>query len=134
MFARDIQKKMDISRLDSIKSQFIEFGTQYGQNWNNLRFVYVHLKSTYLSQQVEWKENSYELYKLSRFDYLEKLVIGEVVRNGKFYKLKSFTDIVVVPVVDAFETLFRQSAENSELTIININGWVENERDTSDKL
>ena len=114
MFARDIQKKMDFSRLDSIRSQFLEFGTQYGQNWNKLRFAYVHLKSAYLSQQAEWKENSDELYKLSRFDYLEKLIIGEVVRNGKFYKLKSFTDIVVVPVVDAFETLFRQSAENSE--------------------
>lgn len=121
MFSRDIQKKMDISRLDSIKSQFLDFGTQYGQNWNNLRFAYVHLKSAYLSQQVDWRENSGELYKLSRFGYLEKLVMREVVTNGKFYKLKSFSDIVVVPIVDAFETLFRQSAENSEQGTILIN-------------
>ena len=114
IFARDIKKKMDISRLDSIKLQFLEFSFKYGQNWNNIRFAYVHLKSAYLSQQIEWKENSDELYKLSRFDYLKKLIIGEVTRNGKFYKLKSFSDIVVVPIVDAFETLFRQSAENSE--------------------
>ena len=114
MFARDIQKKMDINRLDSIRSQFLEFGTQYGQNWNNLRFAYVHLKSAYLSQQVEGKLNGNELYKLSHFDYLERLVINEVVKNGKFYKLKSFSDIVIVQVVEAFETLFRQSAQNSE--------------------
>lgn len=114
MFARDIQKKMDINRLDSIRAQFLEFGTQYGQSWNNLRFAYVHLKSAYLSQQTEWELTGNELYKLSRFAYLEKLVINEVVKNGKFYKLKSFSDIVVVPVVDAFETLFRQSAQNSE--------------------
>jgi GTP-binding protein EngB required for normal cell division len=114
MFARDIQKKMDINRLDSISAQFLEFGTQYGQSWNNLRFAYVHLKSAYLSQQTEWELNGNELFKLSRFDYLEKLVINEVVKNGKFYKLKSFSDIVVVQVVDAFETLFRQSAQNSE--------------------
>lgn len=114
MFERDIQKKMDMNRLDSIRNQFLEFGTQYGQDWNNLRFAYVHLKSAYLSQQTEWKLNGNELYKLSRFDYLEKLVITEVVKNGKFYKLKSFSDIVVVPVIDAFETLFKQSAQNSE--------------------
>jgi GTP-binding protein EngB required for normal cell division len=114
MFERDIQKKMDINRLDSIRTQFLEFGIQYGQNWNNLRFAYVHLKSAYFSQQNEWKFNCNQLYKLSRFDYLEKLVINEVVENGGFYKLKSFSDIVIVPVVDAFETLFRQSAQNSE--------------------
>lgn len=114
MFARDIQKKMDMTRLDSIRSQFLEFGTQYGQNWDYLRFAYVHLKSAYLSQQTESEVNGNDLYKLSRFGYLEKLVINEVIKNGKFYKLKSFSDIVVVPVVDAFETLFRQSAQNSE--------------------
>ncbi|WP_346200548.1 GTPase [Caldifermentibacillus hisashii] len=114
MFARDIRKKMDINRLNSIRTQFLEFGTQYGQNWNSLRFAYVHLKSAYLSQQTEWKLNGNELYKLSHFNYLEKLIISEVVKNGKFYKLKSFSDIVVVPIVDAFETLFRQSAQNSE--------------------
>lgn len=114
MFARDIQKKMDINRLDSIKAQFIEFGTQYGQNWRNIRFAYVHLKSAFLSQQTEWEINSNELYKLSRFNYVEKLVISEVIKNGRFYKLKSFSDIVVVPIVDAFETLFKQSAQNSE--------------------
>lgn len=114
MFARDIQKKMDMTRLDSIRSQFLEFGAQYGQNWDYLRFAYVHLKSAFLSQKTESENNGNDLYKLSRFGYLEKLIINEVIRNGKFYKLKSFSDIVVVPVVDAFETLFRQSAQNSE--------------------
>lgn len=114
MFARDMQKKMDLNRLGSIRNQFLEFGTKYGQNWNSLRFAYVHLKSAYLSQLVEWKENSGELYKFNGFDYFEKLIISEVVKNGKFYKLKAFSDIVVVPVMDVFETLFRQSAENSE--------------------
>lgn len=139
MFARDIKKKMDISRLDSIKFQFLEFGTKYGQKWNNLRFAYVHLKSAYLSQQVEWKANSDELYKLSRFDYLKKLIIGEVTRNGKFYKLKSFSDIVVVPIIDAFETLFRQSAENSEQGTIlvgkkrKLKKWTDNFKSDAEK-
>ena len=112
MFIRDIEKKMKMERMDAIRNQFIEFGVQYGQNWNNLKFVYVHLKSAYLAQQEEWKEYRFELKRLSRFDYLESAIINEVIKNGKFYKLKSFTDVVIVPVLDVFETLFRQSAEN----------------------
>ena len=114
MFERDIQKKFDNARLEAIKKQFFDFGSQYGQDWRTLRFAYVHLKSAYLSQQSEFQENSNKLYFLSRFDYIEKLIINEVCANGSFYKIKAFTDIVVVPVVDAFETLFNQSAKNSE--------------------
>lgn len=114
MFERDIQKKFSNERLESIKRQFFEFGTQYGQDWRNLRFAYVHLKSAFLSQQSDFRDKSVELYHLSRFDYVEKLIVGEVCRNGSFYKLKAFSDIVVVPVVDVLETLFTQSAINSE--------------------
>ena len=114
MFERDIQKKFSNERLESIKRQFSEFGTQYGQDWRNLRFAYVHLKSAFLSQQSDFRDKSVELYHLSRFDYVEKLIVGEVCRNGSFYKLKAFSDIVVVPVVDVLETLFTQSAINSE--------------------
>ncbi|MGI6427964.1 MAG: GTPase [Natronincolaceae bacterium] len=114
MFARDIRKKMNMDRLNSIRAQFLEFGTPYGKNWGYLPFAYVHLKSAYLSQQTEWELKSNELYKMSRFDYLEGLIIKEIIKNGKFYKLKSPFDIVVRPVIDAFETLFKQSAQNSE--------------------
>jgi hypothetical protein len=41
------------------------------------------------------------------------LIITEVCKNGSFYKLKAFSDIVAVPVVDALETLFSQSEKNS---------------------
>ena len=114
MFERDIQKKFNNERLETIKKQFFDFGTQYGQDWRTLRFAYVHLKSAFLSQQNDFREKSEELYHLSRFDYVENLIIGEVCKNGSFYKLKAFSDIVVVPVVDALETLFSQSAKNSE--------------------
>lgn len=114
MFSRDIEKKMKLERLEAIKAQFVDFGVQYGQSWNNLRFVYVHLKSAYLAQQPNWKEHSEDLQRISRFDYLEKVIVEEVVKNGRFYKLKSFTDVVIVPIIDAFESLCKQSSENSE--------------------
>lgn len=114
MFERDIQKKFNNERLEIIKKQFFDFGTQYGQDWRPLRFAYVHLKSAFLSQQSALSERSKELYHLSRFDYVENLIIGEVCKNGRFYKLKAFSDTVIVPIVDALETLFSQSAKNSE--------------------
>ncbi len=114
MFRRDIQKKFDNERLDTIKQQFFDFGKEYGQDWYTIRFAYVHLKSAYLSQQCDFMESSDELYGLSRFKYVENLIVSEICKNGSFYKLKAFSDIVVVPIVDALETLFNQSAQNSE--------------------
>ncbi len=114
MFKRDIEKKFDNVRLDTIKRQFYDFGSQYGQDWRTIKFAYVHLKSAFLSQQREFAESSEELYSLSRFSYVENLILTEVCKNGSFYKLKAFSDIVVVPVVDALETLFSQSAKNGE--------------------
>lgn len=114
MFKHDIQKKMSTENLDAIKKQFFEFGTRYGQNWHIIRIAYVHLKATFLSQQSEFKNVREELYGLSCFDYVENLIVSEVSKNGSFYKLKAFSDIVAVPVVDALETLFSQSAQNSK--------------------
>lgn len=114
MFKRDLQKKFDKARLETIKQQFFAFGNQYGQDWRSIKFEYVHLKSAFLSQQYELEEIHDELYTLSRFNYVENLIVNEVCKNGCFYKLKAFADIVIVPVVDAFETLFTQSAKNSE--------------------
>lgn len=114
LFTRDIQKKMEKDRLDKIKKQFFEFGKQYEQDWHTIRFAYVHLKSAYLSQQSHFTDIRDKLYQLSRFNYVENLITSEVVNNGRFYKLKAFSDIVAVPVVDALETLFSQSTQNSQ--------------------
>ena len=112
LFTRDIEKKMKLERLETIKSQFMEFSKIYGFP-TNIPFVYVHLKSAYLSQQEDWKELSSQLREISQFEILEKYIIKEVEKNGRFYKLKSFTDIVLVPIIDVFETLCEQAVENS---------------------
>lgn len=113
LFVRDIKKKLKLERLDAIKNQLVDFGNHYGQNWSNLRFVYVHLKSAYLAQQPEWKAYNEELQRISRFNYLEKVIAEEVISNGRFYKLKSFMDVIIVPVTNLFEVLCNQSSENS---------------------
>lgn len=113
MFKRDLEKKMRPEHLDGIKKQLFEFGQSYGQDWRTVRFAYVHLKAAFLSQQEQYKQYSSELYDLSRFDFVDHVIVDEVSRNGGFYKLKAYTEIVAVPLVESVETLFEQSAQNS---------------------
>ena len=114
LFKRDLAKKMDSNHLDEIKNQFLAFGAQYGQEWESVRFAYVHLKSAYLAQQPEYKAIRDELYQLSCFSYVEQLILEEVCSKGSFYKNKAFTDTVIVPLLKTEELLFTNSAQNNE--------------------
>ncbi len=114
LFKRDLAKKMDSNHLDEIKNQFLAFGAQYGQEWKSVRFAYVHLKSAYLAQQPEYQAIKDELYYLSRFSYVEQVILDEVCSKGSFYKSKAFTDTVIVPLLKTEEVLFTNSAQNSE--------------------
>lgn len=114
MFKRDIKKKYDGERLNLIKQQFIQFGQKYGQDWRKIQFVNVHLKAAFLAQKDEFKEIGEEIYNLSNFEKLENLVINEIIKNGSFYKFKTYSDIITVPLVNTFEVLFDQSTQNSE--------------------
>lgn len=113
LFRHRLSKKMNAERLNGIKQQMFEFGRSYGQDWRSIRFAYVHLKAAFMAQQDKYATWSNQLLDLSRFDYVEKLLVDEVSNKGGFYKLKSFADIVTVPLLDAVETLYDQSAENS---------------------
>lgn len=114
MFKRDIIKQYDNNRIDLIKQQFLDFGQQYGQDWSKIQFIKVHLKSAFLSQQDEFKEIGEEIYELSNFEKLENIIINEIIKNGSFYKFKTYSDVITVPLVNTFEGLFDQSAQNSE--------------------
>lgn len=113
VFRKDLDKKMSQAHLDGLKKQFFEYGRSYGDNWNKIRFAYVHLKAAYLAQQKECEEYATELYELSRFNYLDQLIIEEITQNGGFYKLKAYTEVVSVPLADSVEMLYEQSAQNS---------------------
>ena len=114
IFKSRLSRKLDFERLDGIKKQLYEYGSSYGQDWHLIRFAYVHLKAAFMSQQKKYEAYSEELSELSRFSYVDNLIVSEVTNNGGFYKLKAFTDIVTVPLVESMETLYNQSAENSQ--------------------
>lgn len=114
LFQRDLHKKMDDERLNELKKQFLEFGEHFGQTWDMIKFEFVHLKAAYLSQQTEWQEYSDDLFRLSRFEKIERLIAQEVIKNGCYYKIKAYIDAVVVPLTEIADTLVQQGVQNVE--------------------
>ena len=114
IFRSRLSRKLDFDRLDGIKKQLYEYGSSYGQDWHLIRFTYVHLKAAFMSQQMKYEAYSDELLALSRFSLVDNMIVSEVMNNGGFYKLKTFADIVTVPLVESMETLYKQSAENNQ--------------------
>ena len=98
--------------LDAIVRQFHEFAEKYNPG-SRIRFVYTHLQSKFLSQQPEYKSQQSELKHASRFGYVEKQIISEVVGRGTFLRWKNFIDGTVVPMLEFSEKLLDLSAQNS---------------------
>lgn len=126
---RDIEKKFDRDRLDAIKDQFVLYGKEVGQNWDDIQFIYVHLLSAFMSQNEADPEIAEKLHKISHIDDLTDQIIEQVKSRGKYYRMKNFNDIVSVPVLETIENLFRQSTINRELNTMvfekkkNLEAW-----------
>ncbi|MEG0109220.1 MAG: GTPase domain-containing protein, partial [Lachnospiraceae bacterium] len=91
---RDIQKNFDMKRLGIIRKQFLGHAERFGQTWNHIPFVYVHLKSAFLSQKPEDAEQSKLYYQMSRIDYLKSKITEQVRNKGEFFRIKTFIDII----------------------------------------
>ena len=113
LMLRDINKRFDRERLDTIKNQFLSYSTQLGQEWGYIPFVYVHLKSAFLSQHMNDVEKANKLYEVSRVALLKKKIVDQVINKGQFYRIKTFIDLVSNPMINSIETLLNQSLINS---------------------
>lgn len=112
---RNIEKAFDYERLDSIKNQFLSYGTSYGQDWSEIPFIYVHLKAAYVSQNYGNNVDASLLEEASRIGSFKDLIIKEVETHGKYYREKTFVDIVSIPTIDIFEALLSRGAVNHKL-------------------
>lgn len=110
---RDIQKKFDTERLEIIRQQFLVYAEQFGQTWNHIPFVYVHLKSAYLARHTESVELSNTYYQISRIEYLKNKITEQVRKKGEFFRIKTFIDIISNPILHSIESLLEQSQANS---------------------
>lgn len=112
----EVNKKFNMERLDSIREQFLSYSIKFKEDWSNIPFIYVHLKSAFLSQKLEKEDNetSKILYEMSKINILKEKIIEIVKNNGEFYRLKTFIDLVSKPIIDSIDILLHQSIINSE--------------------
>ncbi len=110
---RDIEKKFDLNRLNAIRDQFYSYSKNMGQNWRSIPFVYVHLKSAFIAQQTSDESASASYLRASRIEHLKDVIVNQVKTKGKFYRIKTFIDIISIPMLNSMENLLLQSLVNS---------------------
>lgn len=110
---RDVNKRFDKERLDKIRNQFLSFSEQFGQRWDNIPFIYVHLKSAYAALKTDDPERSGSFQRVSRIDNLKRQIVEQVRAKGKFYRIKTFIDTISNPILETMENLLEQSRINS---------------------
>ena len=96
---KQIQKRFDMERLESLKNQFLEFASRYEQSWENIPFVYVHLRSAFVAQHTDDPNIASNYQQLSRINDLTDHIIEIVQTKGRFYRMKNFADIISKPII-----------------------------------
>ena len=114
LIERDMKRAFDYDRIEDIRKQFCKFADMYGQNWDSVPFVSVHLKSAYEVVKCEkngdpdadfWRE-------VSHIDELKSFICDEVRVRGKYIRVKTFADIIANPMIEALSELNGQSRMN----------------------
>ena len=72
-----------MDRLNGIRDQFLDYAEQFGQTWNHIPFIYVHLKSAFLAQQESNAERAGFYYQVSRIDFLKNWIARPCFKNDK---------------------------------------------------
>ncbi len=109
---RDIEKKFDENRLAEIRNHFYAYAEKRGQNWRNIPFVHVHLKSAYMAQHVTDEATGESYLRASRIGNLKNEIVQRVRTKGKFYRTKTLVDTISVPMLYSMENLLQQSLVN----------------------
>ena len=114
---RNLQKKLsDTARLNEICKQFKAYATQFNQDWQEMPFIYTHLKAAFLGQSSQL--NDAELYNMSNFPQVEKYIIDKVCKDGCFLRIKTFIDNVAVPMQQRMELLLEHSSVNVKEALV----------------
>ena len=112
LIERDIKRGFDEERLAAVRRQFLKFAEEYGQDWSDVPFVNVHLKSAYIAQNTDDEEKAEIFRLLSRIDSLKDIITNEVRSRGKSIRVKTFVDIVANPMIQTIDELTVDSRLN----------------------
>ena len=102
----DLQDKLaDTQSVNEILNQFKSFAANYNQDWSGIKFVATHLLSAYQSQDKNPK-----IFKISRFPEVEEFILDKVRNDGRFLRVKTFSDSIAVPMNKIILTIYEYSA------------------------
>lgn len=110
---RDIGKRFNKEKLEAIRNQFLQYAEEYGQRWNHIPFVYVHLKSAFLSQKTKDADLSMLYCWMSRIEELQQKIVRRISKKGQFFRIKTFVDMISNPVQESIKNLLVQCQLNS---------------------
>ena len=109
-FIEDLNRKMSNDHCANVEKQFNEF-LRAKSSGPLVRFIPVHLKARFLSEQQTAPAVRKQLEQISNFRAVEKAIVNTIKRNGPTYRLKSFMDLIVKPLQDFSENLFEQNEQ-----------------------
>lgn len=112
LFLRNPKHPFDENRLSQIYEQFHAFANRYIPG-KNIHFTAVHLRSRFLAKQQQFVNFESALIEASRFNLVEQQIINEVTGRGSFFRIKSFIDGAVIPMMELTNKLLDFSAQNS---------------------
>lgn len=119
---RNLQKKLsDTARLDEVCKQFKAYAKQFNQDWQDIPFIYTHLRAAFLGQSSQL--NDTELYNMSNFPQVEKYIIDKVCKDGCFLRIKTFINNVAVPMQKTMELLLEHSSINIKEALVYRGKW-----------
>lgn len=106
------EKIFDKERLETIKAQLFELTNQYLPGIR-IPFIYIHADARYRANQPDMRPWRNELQTASRFFALEKALVQRIKENGSFFRLKTFVDAAVGPILEVSDQLLEFRESNS---------------------
>lgn len=107
---RQLKERLaDTARLDTICRQFRDYASLHQQDWQDIPFIYTHLRAAFLGQKHDT-----ELFDRSNFVRVEEFILEKVQKDGCFLRIKTFVDCVATPVQDELEHILHSSRSNAK--------------------
>lgn len=117
---------------EGIQRQFYEYAGEFGQDWQDVPFLYTDLNTAWLSQQVNDTEEKNKLYQLSQFQNVSTAIIEKINEAGVFYQFKTPVDIVYHSLLNTSNVLLDQYI-SSAITVMDLDQEIDKLKDVSRK-
>ena len=114
LFIRDSYRTFDPDRLEEIRRQFDEISDQYNPE-QQLPLIHTHLLARFTANWTQPKELAEELREESRFWEVEDAIAAEIVGNGAYLRVRSYTDMATEAALEASELMMHSAYVMTQL-------------------